>query len=135
MTEFDPYTLMHNPTRANAAFWEACDQGRLVTPKCEACGNRHFPPQPTCPHCQQRVLVWAPCSGRATLYSYSVIHRPPVPGLRTPFVFASVDLEEGVSLFTNIIGVDESDLTLGMELKVVFHRLDKGGALPFFTAA
>lgn len=135
MNDFDPYSIMFRPSRANAPFWEGCRQAKLLTPICLACGRRHFPPLPICPHCQQSELQWAECTGRATLYSYSAIHRPPVPGLRTPFVFASVDLDEGVSLFTNIVDASEGELRLGMALKVVFHPLDAGGVLPFFTPA
>lgn len=64
-------------------------------------------------------------SGRATLYSYVINHRP-APGFEdeAPYAIAVVELEEGVRMMTNLVGVPNTPehLELDMELQVVFER-------------
>ena len=64
-------------------------------------------------------------SGRATLYSYVINHRP-APGFEDdgPYAIAVVELAEGVRMMTNIVGVEitPENLPLDLELRVVFER-------------
>jgi uncharacterized OB-fold protein len=75
-------------------------------------------------------------SGRATLYSY-VIHHRPVPGFVPPYSIAVVQLEEGPRMMTNIVGVAQTPeaLQLDMPLEVVFERLTDEISLPLFRPA
>jgi uncharacterized OB-fold protein len=78
------------------------------------------------------VTVFA-ASGRATLYSY-VIHHRPVPGFTPPYSIAVVELEEGPRLMTNIVGCPQTPeaLVLDMPVQVVFERVNDSITLPFF---
>jgi len=62
-------------------------------------------------------------SGRATLYSYVISHRP-APGFEddAPYAIAVVELEEGPRMMTNIVGVEitPENLVLDMPLHVQF---------------
>ena len=53
-------------------------------------------------------------SGRGTLYSYTAIHRAPVPGFKTPAVIAIVELEEGVAMLSNLVRCAPEELRIGM---------------------
>jgi hypothetical protein len=68
-------------------------------------------------------VVWERASGRATLYTWSVVHRNDLPpfGERVPYVAAVVDLAEGTRMMTEVVECEEGALRVGMELEVAFR--------------
>jgi uncharacterized OB-fold protein len=116
-------------------WWNASREGRLLLPKCKDCGQHHFRPEVACTHCFSLNWDWVESSGRATLYSFSEIHRAPVPGFRTPAVFAIVELEEGVAMFSNIVECPPEQLRIDMPLQVVFEAITAEFTLPKFRPA
>jgi uncharacterized OB-fold protein len=104
-------------------FWDAAKESRLEMPHCDACGKTFFYPRSSCPACGSEGISWVTCSGRSTLYSYVVSHRP-APGFAGPTVIAVVELEEGPRMMTNLVGVeaDPSLLELDMPLQVQFEE-------------
>ncbi len=75
-------------------------------------------------------------SGRATLHSYVISHRP-APGFVPPYSIAVVELEEGPRMMTNIVGVAQTPeaLVLDMPLTVRFEAIDDEISLPLFAPA
>ena len=116
-------------------FWDACSEGRLILPRCNACGRHFFRPEVACTHCFSTDWRWFDASGRATLYSYSIVHRAPAPGFETPFVFAVVELDEGVAMFSNVVGCKLEGVRIGMPLRVTFENIAPGIHLPKFRPA
>jgi uncharacterized OB-fold protein len=116
-------------------WWNACREGVLLLPKCRECGRHFFRPEVACTHCFSLDWEWVEASGRGTLYSYSEIHRAPVPGFKTPAVFAIVELEEGVTMFSNVVECPLGELQIGMPLQVVFETLTEEITLPKFKPA
>jgi uncharacterized OB-fold protein len=116
-------------------WWNACREGLLLLPKCRACGRHFFRPEVACTHCFSLDWEWVEASGRGTLYSYTEIHRAPVPGFKTPAVFAIIELEEGVTMFSNVVECAPGQLQIGMPLQVVFETLAEEIALPKFRPA
>ncbi len=122
------------PDDETRPFWDGCREGTFLVRKCNACHEYHYYPRPFCPKCWSDDVEWAPASGRASLYTYSVVHAndlPPWPE-RVPYVAAVVDLEEGPRVMTNIEGVDFDDITIGMPLVVDFKPLDDEITIPVF---
>lgn len=117
-------------------FWEGAQAGELRLQTCSDCRHVYFPPRPFCPRCASRNVRVTPASGRATLYSY-VIHHRPVPGFVPPYSIAVVQLEEGPRLMTNIVEVEQTPaaLQLDMALEVVFQRMSDEISLPLFRPA
>jgi uncharacterized OB-fold protein len=113
-------------------WWDACREGRLLLPLCNACGKHFFRPEVACTHCISLDWQWVEASGRGTLYSYSVIHRAPLPGFKTPLVFAIVELAEGPTMFSNVIECAPEQVRIGMSLQVVFEPLNAEVSLPKF---
>ena len=63
-------------------YWEAAKQEQLVAPQCRACGAFRFPPSPFCPECRSQDTEWVRLSGRACVFSFSVVRGlPGQPGL------------------------------------------------------
>ena len=85
------------PDLETQPYWDAARDRRLLIKRCNACDRAHFYPRPFCPHCWSDDVEWEQASGRATLYTYSIVHRNDLPPFneRVPYVAAVVDLEEG----------------------------------------
>ncbi|MFI6940457.1 Zn-ribbon domain-containing OB-fold protein [Streptomyces sp. NPDC050418] len=114
------------PDAFTEPYWSAAAEGRLLLRHCRACGRTHHYPREFCPHCWSENVEWAPASGRATLYTWSVIHRNDLPpfGTRTPYTAAVVDLAEGPRMMTEVVECAQDALTVGMELEVTFREAE-----------
>ncbi|MEU4268582.1 Zn-ribbon domain-containing OB-fold protein [Streptomyces sp. NPDC026092] len=117
-------------------YWEAAGEGRLLLRRCAGCARAHHYPREFCPHCWSEDVSWEPASGRATLYTWSVVHRNDLPpfGARVPYVAAVVDLAEGPRMMTEVVGVAEGGLRIGMALEVTF-RTEGETRVPVFRAS
>jgi len=75
-------------------------------------------------------------SGKATLYSYIINHRPRRDLGDAPHSIAVVELAEGPRMMTNIVGCPQTPeaLVLDMPLEVTFETFGEI-ALPFFKPA
>jgi uncharacterized OB-fold protein len=130
--------LIPPTTELTGPYWEAARRNELVIQHCEACGLRPFPPRARCPECGAGDLSWQKVSGRGTVYTYTVAHRPPHPVFadQCPLVISVVQLDEGPRLMTNITGCDPEDVTVGMAVQVDFEPVDDSDlALPVFRPA
>ena len=124
--------LEPNVSELSRPWWNASREGRLLLPRCKDCHRHFFRPEVACTHCFSLNWEWVEACGRGTLYSYSEIHRPPVQGFKTPAVFAIVELEEGVAMFSNIVQCAPEQLVIGMPLQVVFEAVTPQITLPKF---
>lgn len=118
-------------------FWDAATEGRLLIRCCRACARAHHYPREFCPYCWSEDVDWERASGRATLYTWSVVHRNDLPpfGARIPYTAAVVDLVEGPRMMTEIVQCPEGGLSIGMALEVTFRREDGEQAVPVFRPA
>jgi uncharacterized OB-fold protein len=116
-------------------FWQACADGRLRMQRCLECGEVFFFPRAFCPECSSDRLEWFDCSGHATLYSYTIVHRQTTPEIAAPYVLALVDLEEGPRMMSHIIDCPHDRLAVGMDLQVTFQGRIAGKPLPRFHPA
>lgn len=132
----EPARARPKPTPETQHFWDGTQTGELRLQRCDACAHTYFPPRPFCPACGSRKVSIFKASGKATLYSY-VIHHRPVPGFTPPYAIAVVELEEGPRMMTNIVGCPQTPeaLELDMKLEVSFERLDDTTTLPLFCPA
>jgi len=123
------------PTADSDVYWEAVARHELVAQRCTACGKLRHPPRPMCPQC--RSLAWHEqrLTGAGTLYSYAVLHHPRSPLFEYPLLAALVDLDEGVRVVTNLVGVEPAGVRIGMRLSVDFEPTDNGGTVPVFRPA
>lgn len=132
----EPRRALPQPTPETRHFWEGTRAGELRLQRCDACRHVYFPPRPFCPRCASRAVSIVRASGRATLYSY-VIHHRPVPGFEPPYAIAVVTLEEGPRMMTNIVECPQTPeaLQLDMPVEVVFTKMTDEISLPLFRPA
>ena len=119
------------PSALTEGFWEAARRGVLVRPVCAACGHSFFTPQIACPRCLSEDWAYQPSSGRGVVYSATVVHRAPFPGMETPYQVAIVDLEEEWSMLTNIVGA-AAPTPIGRPVEVTWLPLTDEIVLPVF---
>jgi uncharacterized OB-fold protein len=117
-------------------FWDAAREGKLLIRSCADCERPHYYPRPFCPFCWSERVLWVQATGRATLYTYSIVHVNDLPPWRerVPYVAAVVELAEGPRMMTNIVGCDPDELAVGMPLQVDF-RDDGEVMVPVFRPA
>ncbi|CAN7398491.1 OB-fold domain-containing protein [Phenylobacterium sp. LjRoot225] len=125
------------PTPETQHFWDGCKAGELRLQRCRTCATSYFPPRPFCPQCASRDVEVYAASGKATLYSYVINHRPR-PGMGPdPHSIAVVTLAEGPRMMTNVVGCPQTPeaLLLDMPLQVVFEKQNDEISLPLFQPA
>jgi len=118
-------------------FWDGARDGKLLIKRCSGCGKRHFYPRPFCPHCWSADVDWEEASGKATIYTYSIVRQNDLPpwNERVPYVAAIVDLAEGPRMMTNVIGVDLEKVAVGMAVEVSFQKISDDVTIPVFRPA
>ncbi len=128
-----PYPLRPAVNADTAFFWEGVAAGELRIQKCADCGELRHPPGPVCPSCRSAARTFVTASGEGEVYSYVVHHNPPVPGHRTPFVVAVVELPEGVRIVGNVVDCDASRVGIGMPVRLTYRRMDDELILPMWV--
>ena len=99
------------PTPESDFFWAKVSQHELWIQRCVDCLKPFFYPRMVCPHCLSDKIEWFEVSGRGSLYSYMINHRP-APGFEedSPYAIAIVQLEEGPRMMSNIVGIENLSL-------------------------
>jgi uncharacterized OB-fold protein len=113
------------PTPDTQRFWDGAALHELWIQRCVTTGRYFFYPRTYSPFVTAGAVEWVRASGRASLYSYNIVHRP-ARGFedRAPYALAVVELEEGPRMMTNIVGVENTpeNLVLDMPLEVDFEK-------------
>ncbi len=135
MAELKPRSLPE-PTPETQHFWDGTRAGEIRLQRCRDCGAIYFPPRPFCPECGSRDVEVFVASGRGSLLSYVINHRPH-PSFDGPYAIAVVKLDEGPTLLSNIVDCPQTPdaLVLDMPLEVVFAEQNETITLPLFRPA
>jgi uncharacterized OB-fold protein len=88
-----------------------------------------------CWKCQSLECEHIAASGKGTVYSFVVVHRPEIPGYTYPLIVALVELEEGTRVVSNLVGIDPEDVKIGIPVKVSIENVDETMKLPLFRPA
>lgn len=114
-------------------YWDAARSGTLLIQRCSACDTHQFYPRRHCATCFAPNPEWVAASGRGALHTFSVIYRSTNPEFADdcPYVFAIVELEEGVRMATRI--VDGAPERLRCDAPVRVAWTDDDPPLPVFV--
>lgn len=115
-------------------FWKAARQGRLLVQHCEDCGANIFFPKKVCPECWSTTLTWVESTGRARVYTFTVMQDMVEPKFMgdLPYVLAMVDLDEGIRMTTRIVHCSPEAVAIDMPVEVVFEEISDTFSLPVF---
>lgn len=119
-------------------FLQACQEGRLVLPRCAQCGRHQWPPRPLCRRCGGDDFVQAEVAGRATLYSWMTAFRAPLPDLAddVPYTvgIVTLDLPEQLRMAGRIgAPAQQAALFAGQRLTVSFEQAHGGCPIAVWT--
>ncbi|GBC69161.1 hypothetical protein HRbin01_00854 [archaeon HR01] len=113
-------------TSLTRPLWEGAKRGELLLQRCRRCGKHQWYPRPSCHKCGSLDLEWVKSSGMGTVYSFTVIRRvvgnAPEFSSDIPFVVAEIDLDEGVRVYSNVVGVKPEEVSVGMRVRVFFEE-------------
>jgi len=125
-----------------APFFAGAARGELCVTRCTDCAQYVWYPQAACPQCGG-ALEWVAVSGRATLFSWTVVQRAFLPAFedKVPFVSALVALDEdpAVRVVSYVVDADADALHADMPLEATFRPLsfatvpDRSVVVPMFT--
>lgn len=120
-----------------APFWQAAKRHELVFQQCRACGQRMHFPRLMCHQCLSKEIEWVTATGRGTVYSYTIVHQAAHESFASevPYVYAIIELDEGIRMISNVVGVAPDAVHIGMPVKVVFDDLTHEISIPRFTPA
>lgn len=106
-------------TAGSADFFDAARDGHLLLRQCNACEVVRGPQEQVCPACWAVEHTALTASGRASLVSWSLVHRSPVPAVPAPYTAGIVEVEEGPWLLTRVLTAADETLVAGQPLTVV----------------
>lgn len=118
-------------------YWEGTRQGELRAQRCRSCGHLWLPPAILCPKCLSEDVEWERLSGRGTVYTFIIVHRPAHPAFLddAPYNVAIIELDEGIRMHSSIVECANEDLLIGMPVEVVFDKINDNVTLPRFRPA
>ncbi|OCW58545.1 Zn-ribbon domain-containing OB-fold protein [Hoeflea olei] len=125
----DPITQGPGPEARYRSFLA---EGRFMIQRSVTTGDHVFYSRTMMPGSGGTDLEWVEASGRATVYSCSIVRRPDAEGGDDSI--AIVELAEGPRTMTRIVGCRPEEVVIGMEVRA---RIDsqEGEPIVFFEPA
>ena len=133
-----PTSIRPMVNRDSQFFWDGTQLGELRIQKCNACGALRFPPGPACPSLRARIdrgYVVA-SRHRHRLLATSCTRTRRCPGKELPIVIALIDLDEGVRMVGEVVGVpDDETSRSGRRCAWTADEVDDELTLPIWRRA
>jgi uncharacterized OB-fold protein len=110
-------------TDENRAYWTGGAKGQLLIQRCQRCGRWTHPPTDTCPSCDGELKP-EPVSGKGSVFTFTVNKHQFHPDVPPPNTIAIVQLveQDDLRIPTNLVGIEEADLRVGIPVQVLFER-------------
>lgn len=134
MTDVIPPKPLPVPNEDTRAYWDGCRRHELLLQRCGSCGALQFYPRAICSACLSQDLSWQKATGFGTVYSYTIVHRPPSPAFapQVPYVVALIDLDEGVRMMSHVVDCPPDQVAIGQRVQVAFRDETPEITLPVF---
>lgn len=111
---------------ADAHYFGRLAEGVFEIPRCQACERHHFFPRVCCPHCGSQTLDWVVPTGRATVYSTTIVRKPD-----GDYTVCLVDLEEGPRMMSRVVDMPVEAVRIGMAVQARIDQTADGPLLVF----
>jgi uncharacterized OB-fold protein len=127
----------------SASFERFLNEKKLMGSHCTTCNQDFLPPRAICPNCHGDRLTWVELSGKAKLAAFTSIYIAPTAmieagyGRDKPYLAGVVELEEGVKISAQILGLDASkpeEVKIGTRLRAEFVERREGEKKKTFLA-
>lgn len=127
----------------HVSFEQYLNEKKLMGSHCTTCNRDFLPPRAICPNCHSDQLTWIEFSGKGKLAAFTSIFIAPTAmieagyGRDNPYLAGVVELEEGVKISAQILGVDAGrpqEVKIGTPLQAEFVERGDGDAKKTFLA-
>ncbi|MFD1706269.1 Zn-ribbon domain-containing OB-fold protein [Siminovitchia sediminis] len=110
-----------------APFWEATREGKLKVQQCTVTKKKVWPPRFVSPYSPGADLVWVPIEGKGKVYTYNISYRSFLSYFKdkVPYALVVVELDEGVRMLGNAVGMDLDRIHCGMEIEATFEKVNE----------
>jgi uncharacterized OB-fold protein len=102
--------------------WLAVGSWRLQ--QCRDCAAWQFPPGKFCGSCAGTSFCWQEPSGRASVYSTTVVRRPDDRG--GPYNVCLIELEEGLRMMSRVVGLAPEAVQVGAAVVLSVSQTESG---------
>jgi len=92
-------------------FYKGLAKGQIYGVQCRKCKHFVFPPKAGCEKCGAHSMQWKKISGEGQLLFFSSGNLPPMKFAKYhPYAYGVIELKEGPAFFTQIEGLDVSNV-------------------------
>ncbi len=124
------------PTRFSREFWEATRERRLVLQYCTVARKFQHYPRPVSIYTGRHTTEWREVSGKGSIYAFTeTLRAPPAFRGREPYLIASIELDEGARIMSNLVDCRAADVKVGGRVQLRWDALENGMSYPVFALA
>ena len=118
---------------ADKPFWDAAKRHELMAYRCQNCGT-FYSLVVECVKCSATKMEWVKVSGKGKVFTYTVYHQLYNPAWKDdiPYNAAWVQLDEGPIMMSNIVGIKNEEIYVGMPVEVTYDDITEDVSLPKF---
>lgn len=99
------------PESMISKFYASLGKGQIYGVRCKKCKHFIFPPKAGCEECGRHDVQWEKISGEGQVLFFSSGNLPPMKFAKYhPYAYGAVKLKEGPVFYTQIQGVDVSNV-------------------------
>jgi uncharacterized OB-fold protein len=122
------------PDADSQPFWESCRNHAMALQECIDCRRFRYPPRSLCPYCHSPNAAWKAVSGKGRVYVSLTMCRPYGPAWEAdvPYNISMIELDEGVRIWSNIIGCPPEQITIGDRVTIRYEDVTDNITLPKF---
>jgi uncharacterized OB-fold protein len=99
---------------------------RLIGSRCRACGQVLFPAKPVCLNCNSADIETIHLGRDGSLYAYTTVYLPS-EHFPPPYAVGWIELPEGMRVFSQVRGWQETPLKIGMPMRMSIETLWQDG--------
>jgi uncharacterized OB-fold protein len=126
------YAMQGGGVRDDQFFWDGLAEHKLLFQQCSDCGTIRHPIEPMCGNCGSLEWGTFEASGHGVVYTWILSHHPNNADDIPPRLVALINLDEGIRLVSNVIGIDPEQIANDIEVQVDFVERDDGVTLHAF---
>lgn len=120
--------------RMSQPFWDGLESGKLFIQRCKSTGKYQWYPRAHSIHDLNGEVEWVECRGTGIIHSYSIPRQARVDR-DLPYVYAIVELDEGVRMTANIVNTPFERIRVGLKVRAAFEKIKDSLTLLQFEAA
>ena len=119
----------------SAIYWQSAKNNKLMVQRVKNSNEYFLYSRQLTKNINDNATEWIEVIGKGKIYSYTEVSAPAGPAFKeeTPYIVASIELDEGARIISNIIKTDIKNITIGKRVKVVFEKQSENLTIPMFV--